>query len=717
MKTRTLQSFTLCIGALLISLLFTEGAFSSILPDTTYINNILTKAHNYSTSNPEKSDSLAQIALYLSQSVNFKKGEARACKTIACINRISNHNIDAIKYYYKSLQYYESKDPVQTMEIYQWLGLSLAFEAYYDSGKVYLEKSIQIADSFQLKEPKAQSYLNMARLYRIMGHLSEALNSCLKALSICDSIQNQDLTWKVKNFTGFVYLQNNMHKEAAEILNENILKYKEYMHMPEEVYRLLYYTSDLDLFFKNFDRAVQYQKIALKITDLIPNKNLASYFRAMSHEALSKAYMQQSEFDSAKYHLSQANNNKEYLLDLHAKANLYYSIGDVFYELHQSDSALYYFIKSAGLHKNNMNYTKLRIANLGIGKTYYQMHNYVQAKKYLYQAIGNKSDKANIEVLSKAWLLLSNIYEKENDYKNAYKYHRLHKKASDGLFSNEKVKNITKLELEYTFLDKQKQLENLREQERISYEAKLKQNKLTRNFSAVGFILSLIIAGFAYTNYKTKKKANQQKENLLREIHHRVKNNLQVISSMLSLQGSYLTDQKIVEAINESQGRVKSMALIHQMLYQHDSFSSIDMYDYIIQLCNAISSSYQSKEKEIKVFFELEKITIDIDTAIPVGLIINELLTNAYKYAFKDRTEGNIFIGLNQTDNNTYCLKIADNGTGINKEVKEKRKNSFGLNMVDVLTRQLKGEISLENKIGTSYVLKFREIVKTSNKK
>jgi two-component sensor histidine kinase len=716
MITRAKQHICISIGLIILASLIGSCVYANQDTDTLLINEILRKAKNKYTNDPEKSDSLAHIALKLSQKLKYKKGEARANKIIADIFRISNHNFTAIEYYQKSLAFFEKHDPFQTMEIYQWLGLSLAFEAFYDSGKVYIEKSIKLADSLQSIESKAQSFLNLARLYRIMGHLNKSLDKCLKALSLTDSLQDADLTWKIKNFTGFVYLQNNKHKEAAELLNENIMSYKNYMHMPEEVYRLFYYNSALDLFFKNFERTIYYQNIALKITDSIPNRNLAEYFIAMSHEALSKAYMQMARFDSAKHHLSLAINNKEYGLDLHAKANIYYSIGDVFFELHQSDSAMFYFKKSATLHQKNQNYTKLQIANLGIGKTYFQVNNHKMAKRYLYKSIKNQTNDNNIEVLAQAWQLLSEIYEQEGDYIKAYNYHKKYKNASDELFSNEKVKNITRLELEYTFTDKQKQLEHLREQEKIAFEAKLKQNKTTRNFAGIGFVLSIIIAAFAYKNYKIKKKANQEKETLLREIHHRVKNNLQIISSMLNLQGNYLTDKKAILAISESMGRVKSMALIHQMLYQHERFSSIDMHEYIVQLSHAISSSFESQKKDIRLIFNLERLMIDIDTAIPIGLIVNELITNAFKYAFINHSGGTIDIALNKIEEDTFCLKIADNGIGIKNANAQKNTNTFGLNMVDVLTRQIKGKLIRDNKIGTSYLLKFKEVNKTTKK-
>jgi two-component sensor histidine kinase len=485
--------------------------------------------------------------------------------------------------------------------------------------------------------------------------------------------------------------------------------------MPVEVCRLYYHKSTLDIFLRNYDRVIQDQTKSLDIAGKIANKNLATYFKAMSHLLIGETYIEKKNYNLAKHYLSLAFNNKEYILDSHAEAELSCTIGDVHYHQNQNDSAIYYFSKSAQLHKKNKSLINLRLAYLGLGKTYFQMKKYNSAKLYLLKAGNTEILDVDIKILSEVSELLSKIYSMENDYKRAYKYHQIFKEASDELFNNEKIKNITRLELEYDLINKQREFEHIRKQEAITFNAKLKQNRMSRNFAAAGFLLSLLIAIFAYRNYKIKQKANNEKETLLREIHHRVKNNLQIISSMLSLQSNYIIDKNVLNAINESQGRVKSMALIHQMLYQNDKFSSIDIKEYIVQLCNAISSTFTLNGKKVNINYDIDNIMMDIDTAVPLGLIINELVTNSFKYAFKNKNDGMIVVSFKKEQTGNYCLKIADNGIGFNKDKLLGNKKSFGLSMVNILTRQLKGEIKQENKKGTTHIIQFSEVLKTNN--
>jgi two-component sensor histidine kinase len=244
-------------------------------------------------------------------------------------------------------------------------------------------------------------------------------------------------------------------------------------------------------------------------------------------------------------------------------------------------------------------------------------------------------------------------------------------------------------------------------------EARIKQNKIVRNFSAGGLVMTLALLLFIYRSYKQKQKSNFEKEILLKEIHHRVKNNLQIISSMLSLQGNYLSDQKIKDAVNESQGRVKSMALIHQMLYQHDKFSSLDIKEYIGQLVDSISASFDPGKKKISTILEIEQIFIDIDTAIPLGLIVNELLTNAYKYAFPDEKKGSVTISLRKENDEKFNLVIKDNGIGLpEKNQIVKQSKSLGLNMVNILTRQIKGDLQITVSEGTQFSIHFAEVIR-----
>jgi len=208
-----------------------------------------------------------------------------------------------------------------------------------------------------------------------------------------------------------------------------------------------------------------------------------------------------------------------------------------------------------------------------------------------------------------------------------------------------------------------------------------------------------------------EEKVNQslkEKEVLLKEVHHRVKNNMQVISSILNLQSSYVTDSYALSLLKESQNRIKTMAYIHESLYQNKTFTSINFSEYISTLTNNILQSYAASIQKVRLELDIQKIILNLDTSIPAGLIINELVTNSIKHAFTQSNEGIIYINLHTKDNVLF-LEVSDNGKGFPKEIDFKNTNSLGLQLVNTLVEQLNGKLELsDNKDGgTSFYINF----------
>ena len=208
-----------------------------------------------------------------------------------------------------------------------------------------------------------------------------------------------------------------------------------------------------------------------------------------------------------------------------------------------------------------------------------------------------------------------------------------------------------------------------------------------------------------------EEKVNQslkEKEVLLKEVHHRVKNNMQVISSILNLQSSYVTDHYALSLLKESQNRIKTMAYIHESLYQNKTFTSINFSEYVSTLASNILQSYAASAQKVSLSLSVQKIILNLDTSIPAGLIINELVTNSIKHAFTESNEGIIVINLHTKDN-TLFLEVSDNGKGFPKEIDFRNTNSLGLQLVNTLVEQLSGKLELkENKGGgTSFFINF----------
>ncbi len=206
----------------------------------------------------------------------------------------------------------------------------------------------------------------------------------------------------------------------------------------------------------------------------------------------------------------------------------------------------------------------------------------------------------------------------------------------------------------------------------------------------------------------------QEKDILLKEVHHRVKNNLQVISSILNLQSSYIKDQNTLNILRESQNRIKSMAFIHECLYQTKDFSSINFSEYIVNLTSNLVNTYS--DFEIKQEFNLQSIFLNLDLAIPSGLIINELFSNALKYAFNSTKKENIISIELYSEEENIKLVISDNGIGLPNNIDFRNTESLGLQLVVSLVDQLNGDIQMDNLNGTKYTIIFKQI-QTKNKK
>jgi PAS domain S-box-containing protein len=201
----------------------------------------------------------------------------------------------------------------------------------------------------------------------------------------------------------------------------------------------------------------------------------------------------------------------------------------------------------------------------------------------------------------------------------------------------------------------------------------------------------------------------KEKEILLQEIHHRVKNNMQIVSSLLNLQSRHIKDKQSLELFKSSQNRVKSMALIHERLYQSKDFNKIDVADYVRGLINHLFITFGVNKDTISLKVNIKNIFLNVDTAIPCGLIINELVSNSLKHAFPDGKKGEIKISMHPLNTNEVELVVSDNGVGMPEEMDLKNTSSLGLNLVSMLVEdQLHGEIKLDKKGGTTFRFQLR---------
>ncbi|MBU2520682.1 MAG: PAS domain S-box protein [Proteobacteria bacterium] len=242
----------------------------------------------------------------------------------------------------------------------------------------------------------------------------------------------------------------------------------------------------------------------------------------------------------------------------------------------------------------------------------------------------------------------------------------------------------------------------------IEFLRDITDQKMAKEALQIAYDQSIIYAEQLKEQIKERTRAEKEKEVLLREIHHRVKNNMQVISSLLKLQSKSVEDKGSLEMLKESQDRIRAMALVHERLYKSKDLANIDFDEYIKYLVQILFRSYEINREKIRLKLNIGKVKLNIDKAIPCGLIVNELLLNSLKHAFKDGDEGEIEVSLLFINENEVELFVSDNGVGIPEGMDLKNSRSLGLKLVNILTDQIDGKLDLDRSKGTKFQIRFR---------
>ncbi len=329
----------------------------------------------------------------------------------------------------------------------------------------------------------------------------------------------------------------------------------------------------------------------------------------------------------------------------------------------------------------------------------------------------------NLERKANLTEALMRLFVAKHQEDSANVYFDRYAALKDRIISKDKAEALARMETEFEIAKKESQIAK-QELEIAQVHADSLQRTYERNRLLVGVIILFLIAvGVGYSFWRSKKfntllsaknheltEANEQKEALLKEIHHRVKNNLQTISSLLKLQARSTDDPIALTPLLEGQNRVESMALVHQKLYQTEDLREVHFQEYLEQLMDALSESYDGKSQQVETVVNAHDISMDIDNAIPLGLIVNELVTNAYKYAFQGKEKGSIRISLHKEKEAGYRLAVSDDGLGLPAGFSMESPHSLGMRLVKMFTRQLRGNLNWHSDSGAHFSIQFQGI-------
>jgi len=431
--------------------------------------------------------------------------------------------------------------------------------------------------------------------------------------------------------------------------------------------------------------------------------SLSNYSK--SFDNIGYAYKEFNKVDSAIIYLSKSIDLYKRVKDSSLQVSPLQNLGSSWRIKGDLKKANRYILRSlniAGVYKMQ---EEIANGNLDLAQIYYALGKYKDALAYANITI-NMAQKLGLpELLMDDFAILSDIYKKERNYQQALLYDTKKNNLKDSLFSVAKNRAIEELDFKYQTSQKVKDIKALNLKDKLQQKI-VKQQRISIIALVIGAFLLLALFIIVYNNFRIKNKANQRIQTLLQDMHHRVKNNLQILASLFTMQIDNLSDESTKNTLRENEARLTSMNLIHNKLYLDNTTTKIEMNDYLTKLLNHIKDSFGGdRQREISLRIEVSNIMLEADKAVAIGLIANELATNAFKYAFTDKG-GEIHLGLKLIEKSKLLLTLCDNGMGLKEENKDKAP-SFGLKLVNLMARQLNSTLVIKSNPGVFYQMEI----------
>ncbi len=615
------------------------------IQDSVKVNILIKISSAYDYLDPEESIKFVNEALDISNKIGYVRGQANSKFNIGRVNSNKGNLEKSIAITYEALEIFEKlEDELRIADCYNNIGVYYARSGNLAAASSAMFKALKIYEKLDLPLIVINGYANIGTIYKSLDELEKAQFYYDKALSIAKG----DLEFNYE-FSG-IYLNSGR-------VHENL---------------------------KNYDKAEE------------------QFFKAL--KCLSKR-------------------ENKYVL-----ATIYSSIGGLYLSTNKLETAFEYYQKSHKIFEEIKNPEGLFSSYIDVGYCYLKLGNLKEAKKNLEIGLEG-SEKNNLltnKIRGNYWLI--ELHEKQKKYELAYKHQVQYKILKDIQYNTDNENQIVQLQMQYDF-DKMQEANILKQNHNeIILNEKARKEKIFKYAIMIAFGILCVFVILLFVNLikniqqkKIIQKQNEllkiqndnirisliQKDNLLKEIHHRVKNNLQIISSLLNIQSSAITDEETLKVIKMGQSRVQAMSLVHETLFQSEQFNAIDMNIYFQKLINVLKQLYFKNKEEYLIEVDAKNIYLDINIAIPLGLIVNELATNSFKYAYKDNIDAQLKIQLVSISENNYELIVTDNGLALQEEIDFDVQKSFGLKLVRILAKQIKGSMTINRYNNLSFKISF----------
>jgi two-component sensor histidine kinase/ribosomal protein S26 len=600
---------------------------------------------------------------------------------------------------------------------------------YYEIVKLTSNSNFNVkATFFNIKKAKWYFYKSNS----FDEYLSVIYSECITLSKIGKLDEARKLAFKTINQfkskkhlgIGFIYYflaEDDLKEKKYKSAFKNVKTALNFYNKSKDEYskaQCIVFMGDMAFELQNYSESINYfQSVFLKHPVLISD---ASYQLIINHR-LARCYIKSRDYKNA---IKYSDRAQLYLKQVAMKADLcdaYIIKADALNSLGYTKLALEQIYKAESILKEVKDERNLRYINLVKSKVYYKLGDFNNAMYFIKKNLKLKNIDSN------TYLEVSNIQSKLKNYNEAYLYMKKFHNSKINELNTNNGNIIVELEALYNLKNKELVVQRLRNRD-LQKDINIKKQDEKLSYAISISVILLIMLAFGYYIYRIRTKVSQilkyknqklesinellnkslrEKELLLKEIHHRVKNNLQLVSSILNIQANESPTISVNEFLDKCQNRISSIALIHQNLYVTENLDKVDFQIYVEDLSNCILSSFSDKES-IRYEILANGNCFNIQTSISLGLIISELSCNAIKYAFRDKKEGIIFIEINKLADNKFELIFGDNGCG--QIDKTETSISIGLELVNLLAMQLNGEFVKLDKPGTFYRISFEEI-------
>ncbi|MCP9234674.1 tetratricopeptide repeat protein [Lewinella sp. JB7] len=558
----------------------------------------------------------------------------------------------------------------------------------------------------------ARALANLGTAHRARGELDSAAHCYARALTVFDVGTDSFPRGTVRNSLGLIHYARGDYRAAMQVYLEALNLFEGLGHAGA----VAIVNNNLGQVYhaqRDYGKAIGHYGAYLKASR--DGGNPRGEATALNN--IGVAYLDRNEPDSAETYLLRSLAVKDSIgLDAEIATTLN-NLGKIAHARQAYAAALNYHRRGLALARAHDNPSDAAYCRIGLGRAHRALGQLSDARTHYRRALELSDDMGNPQIAYEAHHGLYESYAAADPAK-ALPHLEAAFALRDSLLNAENVEALTTLRLENDF----RQRELLNEQRMANLE--LRQELSAARLANQRRVILALLAGLALLSllgyllwrqrnrirdqHRVIRQALREKDTLLREIHHRVKNNLQVISSLLGIQSRHVRDRAARDALNEGRSRVQTMALIHQNLYGRDNLRGIDIRDYFGKLLQNLLATYRVSPGRIEVVADIEPLVLDVDTLIPLGLILNELMSNALKYAFPAGESGRITVSIREGEGGLHVV-VEDDGVGMADPATLMTSDSYGYELITALIDKLEGELSVHGRSGTTVDIVLKE--------